>query len=141
MADHDPEVLDELLQRGTKLYAVGRTTAAVAIYRDALTLAPDNPTVRYRHATALWHGEHHAEEALAEITAIAEQYPGNAALHHTATQINNSLGRRADAATAARTTLAADSGHTSAWHELVLAHGPEESSDLRGELERRSRPG
>jgi len=115
------EELNALFDRGAKLYGAGRTTAAASVYRKAAILAPDDPTVRYRLATALWHGEHRAEEALAELKALAESYPGNGSIHLAIAQIANSLGQQEEAAEAAEQALADDSGLTTAWIELVNA--------------------
>ncbi len=68
MADQDG--LQKLLDRGAKLYGAGHTAAAAEVYRKALDLAPKDPTVRLRHATAIWHGENRADEALTEIRAL-----------------------------------------------------------------------
>ncbi len=50
--------LDALLNQGAKLYSAGRTAAVAKVYRQAAALAPDDPTVRFRLAMALWDGEH-----------------------------------------------------------------------------------
>jgi len=135
MAAEDSNDLDALLDRGARLYSAGRTTAAAAVYRKALEQAPDDPTVRFRHAMALWHGEHRAEEALSELLSLAESHPGNAPVHLAAAQVFNSLGRRGEAAQSAEAALLADPATSSAWHELALAHDPADGDALRARLE------
>ncbi|MEM7056574.1 MAG: sulfotransferase [Pseudomonadota bacterium] len=112
--------LQDLLDQGAKLYGAGHTAAAAKIYRRALKIAPKDPTVRLRHATAIWHGENRAEEALAEIRDLCRAYP-QAVLYATEGMILSSLGRFAEAAVAARAALKADPSHSSAWLDLATA--------------------
>ena len=112
--------LEQLMDKGAQLYGAGHTAAAAAVYRRALKLAPKDPTVRLRHATAIWHGENSTEEALAEVSALAGEYP-QAVVFATKGLILNSLGRFAEAAEAARAALKADPAYTSAWLDLATA--------------------
>ena len=114
------EKVDDLLKRGGRLYADGNTTGAARLYAQALRLAPDDPTVRLRHATAIWHGEDRAEEALTEVRALAQAYP-QAVVLATEALILSALGRFTEAATAARRALRADPEHSSAWLDLAGA--------------------
>ena len=45
--------VQKLLDQCAKLYGAGHTAAAAKVYRKALDLAPKDPTVRLRHATAI----------------------------------------------------------------------------------------
>ncbi len=64
------QTLDDLLAKGAELYGAGQSGAAAQVYRQAMAMAPENPTLRLRYALAIWHGENRAEEALAEIEAL-----------------------------------------------------------------------
>ena len=112
--------LDKLLQEGGRLYGAGHTASAAKVYRKALGIAPDNPTVRLRHATAIWHGENRTDEALTEIRALGQKYP-QAVIFATEGLILNSLGQFQAAADAARRALQADPAHSSAWLNLATA--------------------
>ncbi|MEM9139036.1 MAG: sulfotransferase [Pseudomonadota bacterium] len=121
--------LKTLMDQGARLYAAGHTAAAAAVYREALALAPDDPTVRLRHATAIWHGEQRAEEALAEVQALARKH-GQAVIYATEGLILNSMGRFEDAVKAAENALKADPGHTPAWLDLATSATPETAPAL-----------
>lgn len=136
MSDGTHDDLTALLERGATLYSAGRTTAAAWIYRKAAELAPQDPTVRFRLAMALWHGEHRAEEALVELKALAVSYPGNGSIHLAIAQIANSLGEREEAAGAAEQALADDPGLTTAWMELVNANSGIQRDVLGNRLHR-----
>lgn len=93
--------------------------------------------MRYRLAMALWHGEHRAEEALAELKALAVSFPGNGSIHLAIAQIANSLGHREEAAGAAEQALSDDPDLTTAWMELVNASRTD-ARDALGERLRRA---
>lgn len=126
--------LKELLDRGAKLYAAGNSGAAAQVYRAALRQAPDDPTVRLRHAIAIWHGENRAEEALSEIRRLAKTFPQATVLAHEGL-ILNSLGRFEEGAIAARRALDADPNYSSAWLDLATAVSEEDAEALAIELE------
>lgn len=130
----DEPSLKDLLDRGAKLYAAGNSLAAAQVYRSALRQAPDDPTVRLRHAIAIWHGENRAEEALSEIRSLAKTYPQATVLAHEAL-ILNSLGRFEEGAAAARRALDADPNYSSAWLDLATAVSGEDAEGLVVELE------
>lgn len=123
-----PETLEQLLTEGARLYDAGQTAAAARVYGKARTLAPDNPTVRLRHALAIWHGEDRAEEALAEIQSLERAYP-QAPVHAQAALVLLSLGRNDEAATAARRAVGADPSHTVAWHSLATAMSDKQAAE------------
>ncbi|MGD1923571.1 MAG: sulfotransferase [Paracoccaceae bacterium] len=127
-----PTVKD-LLDRGAKLYAGGHTAAAAKVYREALTIAPRDPTVRLRHAIAIWHGEDRAEEALAEIRDLGREFPQAAIFAHEGL-ILNSLGRFEDGVAASRKAIAKDPDYSSAWLDLATAIPPAEAESLVAEL-------
>ena len=93
-----------LLDRGAYLYAAGQSAAAANLYRQALKIAPDDPTVQLRHALAIWHGENKAEEALATISSLARQYP-QAPVHAAESLVLGSMGRFEDAADSASASV------------------------------------
>ncbi|MEM9063756.1 MAG: sulfotransferase [Pseudomonadota bacterium] len=128
----DPKI-SEMLEKGAKLYAGGHTAAAAQVYREALKLAPQDPTVRLRHAIAIWHGEDRAEEALTEIRALGRQYPQATIFAHEGL-ILNSLGRFDEGAAAARKAVQVDPGYSSAWLDLATAVNASEADDLADEL-------
>lgn len=53
MSEPAEPTLQQLLDRGAKLYAAGNSAAAANVYRQALELDPHDPTVRLRHAIAI----------------------------------------------------------------------------------------
>ena len=128
--------LEDLLDRGAKLYAAGNSLAAAQVYRAALKQAPDDPTVRLRHAIAIWHGENRAEEALSEIRQLAKFFPQATVLAHEGL-ILNSLGRFEEGAIAARRALDVDPDYSSAWLDLATAVSGEDAEALVVELEMR----
>lgn len=128
--------LEDLLDRGAKLYAAGNSLAAAQVYRAALRRAPNDPTVRLRYAIAIWHGENRAEEALSEIRSLAKSFPQATVLAHEGL-ILNSLGRFEEGAAAARRALDVDPDYSSAWLDLATAVSGEDAEALVVELERR----
>ena len=112
--------LDKLMQQGAQLYGAGHTAAAAKIYHKALDLAPKDPTLRLRHAMAIWHGENRATEALAELQDLGKQYP-QAVVFSTQGLILNALGDFRGAVDAARRAIKADAQHSSAWLDLATA--------------------
>lgn len=129
----EPQALQKLLDQGARLYGAAHTAAAAKIYRQALKIAPKDPTVRLRHATAIWHGENRAEEALAEVRDLRRAYP-QAVLFATEGLILGSLGRFDEAAVAARAALKADPTHTSAWLDLSTAISAGDAPGAVGDL-------
>lgn len=127
------KTLEELLAQGARLYADGNSPGAARVYREAMKLAPDDPTVRLRHATAIWHGEDRADEALSEVRDLARDFP-QAVVFATEGLILNSLGQFEQAATAARKALRADPGHSSAWLDLATATPAKDAAPLIDEL-------
>lgn len=127
------QTLDDLLAKGAELYGAGQSGAAAQVYRQAMAMAPENPTLRLRYALAIWHGENRAEEALAEIEALEAAYP-QAAVHGAAALILNSLGRFRDGAAAARRAVTADPAHTTSWLDLATAVEAGEAGPLIAEL-------
>ena len=119
-SDTDDPGVPALLEQGAALYASGQSAAAARVYRRALSMAPDDPTVRLRLALAIWHGENRTEEALAEVRDLSLRYPQAGVLGAEA-MILNSMGQYADAARAARRALAADPVHAEAWVHLATA--------------------
>ena len=112
--------MQELLKRGAELYGRGQSAAAAEIYRKALSLAPRDPTVRLRHALAIWHGENRTEEALQEIADLTKSYP-QASVFAAQALVLNSIGRFAEGAGAARKAVSADPLHTTSWLDLATA--------------------
>ncbi|MEM7210722.1 MAG: sulfotransferase [Pseudomonadota bacterium] len=133
MNDTPKPTLKDLLDRGAKLYAAGNSPAAAGVYRAALKIAPKDPTVRLRHAIAIWHGEDRSEDALREIRSLAKEYPQAAVLAHEAL-ILNSLGRFEEAAIAARGAIDADPNYSSAWLDLATASAKDAAPALADEL-------
>lgn len=133
MSEPAEPTLQQLLDRGAKLYAAGNSAAAANVYRQALELDPHDPTVRLRHAIAIWHGEDRAEDALSEIRDLAKTYPQASVLAHEGL-ILNSLGRFAEAALASRRAVDADPNFSSAWLDLATATAKEDAAALADEL-------
>lgn len=128
------EDLTSLLEQGARLYAAGQTAAAARVYRRAQAVAPGDPTVRLRLAMSIWHGENRGEEALAEVRAIAREYPQSAVVGAEAT-ILNSLGRFTEAADAARRALALDRANAGAWVDLATAAGPDMAAAVLADID------
>lgn len=126
--------MPDLLKKGAELYARGQSAAAAGIYRKALRLAPADPTVRLRHALAIWHGENRADEALEEIAALAKRFP-QASVFAAQALVLNSTGRFAEGAGAARKAVSADPLHTTSWLDLATATPAEGAEALAGELD------
>lgn len=55
------------------LWSFGRSGAAVRLLRMASSIAPDNPTVKFRLAFGAWHGENRGEEALDQLAALIQE--------------------------------------------------------------------
>lgn len=125
--------LASLLAKGARLYAAGQSATAAAVYREALALAPDDPTTRLRHALAIWHGENRGAEAIATIQELEAQHP-QPTLHASAALVLNSLGRFEDAVIAARRAVTGDPGQTGAWLDLATATGPDKTAALLHEI-------
>ena len=137
----DNQTVSSLLDRAARLYAAGHTAEAAALLRQALAVAPQDPTVRLRHALAIWHGENRAEEALDQVQDLASQYP-QAAVFAAEGLILNSLGRFPEGRAAARRAVQADPAYGSAWLDLATATPTDAAPGLAAELRRTlARPG
>lgn len=123
---------------GLALHAVGRYDEAIASYRSALHLAPDNPEVQYNLANA-WLALGHLDEALTNYDAALANKPG-----HVGALVNrgNTLLRMNDPAAAIESydlALAEMPGHqqilTNRGHALRRLNRPIEAlADFKGAL-------
>ncbi len=122
----DPDDDDTLRLWGDALVATGRAEEAVAMYRRALAIAPDNVYAHHNLATALA-SSGRIEEALRHYREAARHDPRRAAAHANAGVLLAQLGRSADAAQAYRQALRVDPRHVPALHGLafLLAADPD----------------
>ena len=77
--ERDPRSVPALLYRGWVLASLYQTDAALADYRQALTLDPDSEEARLRLAETLWQARQ-PEAALEHFQVLERRQPGNPAV-------------------------------------------------------------
>ncbi len=100
----NPNDLAAIVNLANLYFDAGKFPQAVAYYRRALALDPENPDTRTDYATAL-HGENHDLDALAQLQRVLARRPHFPEALFNEGIVANAIGRRTEAVAAFETFL------------------------------------